>query len=138
MHKKLIGIGLAAVIALTLLLFITLPSENNTAVDSLTQEEVESRLNLQENGASGTYTVNLISGNFGQESKGKVLNDTDCTPDEEGISRCHNDIELVNSNKKITIVNPHNMKNNRCLRPGETVHLSRNQDGKVTVKLMEL
>ncbi|MGP4108694.1 hypothetical protein [Virgibacillus sp. L01] len=138
MHKKLIGIGLTVVIALTLVLFVTLPSENNTAGNSLTQEEVESGLNLQENGESGTYTVNLISGNFGQESKGKVLNDTDCTPDEEGISRCHNDIELVDSNKKITIVNPHNMKNNRCLRPGETVHLSRNQDGKVTVKLMEL
>ncbi|SEQ95865.1 hypothetical protein SAMN05216232_3805 [Virgibacillus subterraneus] len=137
MHKKTIRIGLIVVIGLTLVLFVTLTSGNDGAGDSLTQEEVESGLDLQKNGANGTYTVNLISGDFGQESEGKVLNDTDCTPDEEGISRCHNDIELVDSDKEVTIVNPHNMKNNRCLRPGETVHLSRSQNGKVTVKLME-
>ncbi|MFB4169943.1 hypothetical protein [Virgibacillus sp. JSM 102003] len=138
MYKKTIGIGLVLVIGLTLVLYVNISSGKDTAGDNLTQEEVESGLDLQKNGADGTYTVNLISGDFGDESMGIVLNDTDCTPDEAAISRCHNDIKLADSNKKVTIVNPHNMKNNRCLRPGETVHLSRNQNGKVTVKLMEL
>ncbi|WP_163970454.1 hypothetical protein [Oceanobacillus halotolerans] len=142
MRKILIGSGIIIVLALLITISSGLftntnevESDKTTSDIGLTQTEVEEGLNLQENGADGTYVVNLIAGAFDGDVEGVVLSDTDCEADEEGISRCHNDIEL--EDETISIVNPHNMQKNRCLRPGETVRLAKNEDGKVTVELLE-
>src|SRR5699024_3582406 len=140
MRKITIGIIITFVIGLTLLLFVTVTPGNGNqqaAGDDLTQEEVEKGLDLQNNGAEGTYVVNLISGNFEGEVEGQVLTDKDCEHDEYGISSCHNDIKLSNENE-ITVVNRHKMKKNRCLSHRETVKLSRNEDGKVAVDVKEV
>ncbi|WP_188207271.1 hypothetical protein [Alkalibacillus aidingensis] len=138
MRKIGIGIGTILIIALALFILIEDPNNSNSDIKDvgLSQEEVEEGLDLQENGADGTYVVNLLEGSFEGEVKGTVLSDTDCEADEEGISRCHNEIELENQ-KELKIKNPHNMQNNRCLSPGETIHLSKNQEGKIVVQLTE-
>jgi len=137
--RKATGINILFAIGIVVLvvIFATDNDSQQAGEDKLSQENVEEGLDLQKNGADGTYIVNLISGDFEGETEGKVLTDTNCTPDEEGISRCHNDIKLANSNEEITIVNPHNMKKNRCLSPGETIQISRNEESKAIVELME-
>lgn len=148
MRKIGIGIGTTVIIALALLIFIGNLSNSKSANQEstsgkvledvgLSQEEVEKGLDLQENGARGTYIVNLLSGSIEGKVEGTVLTDTDCEADEEGISRCHNEIEL-DDQKKVTIANPHNMQNNRCLSPGEKIRLSKNEEGKVIVQLLEI
>lgn len=146
MRNILVGLGVTLVIGFAIVLFIQISStisankgakilENED--NGLTQEEVEEGLNLQENGADGTYVVNLLSGSFEGEVEGVVLTDKYCKPDKEGISRCHNEIKL-NEQENVTIVNPHNMKKNRCLSSDETVRLSKNKEGKVIVELLDL
>lgn len=155
MRKIIIGIGVLFVIGIVYVFFVAKLDTDQTSApqqtqqekndDSgknasdvgLTQEEVEKGLNLQKNGVNGIYVVNLLSGSFEGEVKGKVLSDTNCTPDEEGISRCHNEIELDNQ-QKIMVVTPHNMQKNRCLRPGESVRLSKTEEGKVTIKVLKI
>lgn len=153
MRKIIIGVGITFVLGLVAVFLVfnsgnpantvqkPVPQEtqqkNNMNDVGLTQEEMEQRLDLQKNGVNGIYVVNLLSGSFEGEVKGKVLSDSNCTPDEEGISRCHNEIELDNQ-QKITVVTPHNMTKNRCLRPGEPVGLSKNKEGKVIVKVLKM
>lgn len=105
--------------------------------DNLTQDEVENGVNLQRNGANGFYVVNLIAGSFEGEIEGIVKSDLDCLPDREGISRCKNKIKL-DDQSKVTIINPHNMKKNRCLGRNDKVRLSRNEEGKVVIELLTL
>ncbi|MFA1822169.1 hypothetical protein ACDX78_18630 [Virgibacillus oceani] len=148
MRKIGIGIGSTVIIVLTLFIFIG-NSGNSQSADQdagkmlenedvgLSQEEIEKGLDLHENGANGTYVVNLLSGNFKGEVEGTVLTDTDCVADDEGISRCNNEIEL-DDQEKVTLIKPHNMQNYRCLSPGEKVLLSRNEKGKVIVQLLEV
>lgn len=147
MPKKLIGVTIILVIGLGVFLLINLSNskqlnqeqainqinDKKTGEKGLTQEEVENGLEIQNNGAEGSYVVNHIEGEFQGDVEGVVRTDTNCTPDEEGISRCHNDIEL-NDEMTVKIVNPHNMKKNRCLQPGETVQLSKSENNKTIVK----
>ncbi|GGK02056.1 hypothetical protein GCM10007063_25390 [Lentibacillus kapialis] len=137
---KATGIVVSFVIGIVLVLVVILSIDSDsqqTSGDKLSQEDVEKGLDLQKNGGDGTYIVNLTSGKFEGKTKGQVLSDTNCAPDEDNISRCHNDIALADSNKEITVINPHNMQKNRCLTPGETVQISRNEDDKVAIELME-
>ena len=53
---------------------------------------------------------------------GTVTSDTTCTPDGEGLSHCHNDIDLDNG-ARITVVHHHAMLQHPCLTPGERVTL---------------
>lgn len=149
--KTITGLGIAFVIALVIFMIIGNPNTNNTGergfvLDQisqgiedvgLTQEEVEEGLDLQVNGANGIYQVNLLTGSFEGEVEGIVRSDTDCKVDKEGVSRCHNEIELDNQ-KKVTIANPHNMRKNRCLKPGEKVRLTISDEGKVKVELTDI
>lgn len=79
--------------------------------------------NWYQNGAGGRYVVPVISGQASAVSgpmRGEVLTDSDCTPDVQGLSHCHNIIGLRNG-ARIQIQNNHKMSIHRCLRPGETV-----------------
>jgi len=149
--KTITGIGITLVIGLTIYMIVgnlnnSSTSERGIVPDQiaqgiedvgLTQEEVEEGLDLQKNGANGFYQVNLLTGSFEGEVEGIVRSDTDCKADKEGVSRCHNKIDLDTQNK-ITIVNPHNMQKNRCLKPGETVRLTISDEGRVTVELTDI
>ena len=53
---------------------------------------------------------------------GEVLTDTDCTPDEEMISRCRNEV-LLPDGGTIVLRHPHDMTKVPCLAPGEQVRL---------------
>ncbi|MGA8943664.1 MAG: hypothetical protein WB502_13280 [Thermoactinomyces sp.] len=111
--------------------------QNQVNNADLIQKEVEQGWELQKNGANGIYVVHLLSGSFAGEAEGKILSDSNCTPDEKGISRCHNEIELDNQ-QKITVITPHNMQKNRCLRPGETVRLSTDKKGNIIVEAFNM
>jgi len=81
----------------------------------------------QDNGSNGQYVLQLLEGKAlsGKESvNGKVASDSDCTPDADGLSHCHNIIELANG-QKMTVVDTHNMHINRCLSPGEQISLKK-------------
>ena len=72
------------------------------------------------NGKGGRYFVPIIQGKLLGPTIGIVRTDSNCTPDDQGLSHCHNQIELL-SGRTITIQNTHKMKNFRCLSPGEQI-----------------
>lgn len=81
----------------------------------------------QENGSGGRYLLQLIQGkalNSGNTVVGTVTSDTDCDADADGLSHCHNTIELSNGGK-ITVIDTHNMHRNRCLGAGDKLSLTR-------------
>ena len=52
----------------------------------------------------------------------KVLTDTDCAADRNGISHCSNILRLT-SGRAITVRHDHDMMNDPCLSPGERVRI---------------
>jgi len=80
----------------------------------------------QENGRDGRYLLQVIGGSLPRNGKsvvGTVISDTDCDPDAEGLSHCHNEI-LLPGGKKLTVIDSHNMHRNRCLGGGDRIELS--------------
>ena len=81
----------------------------------------------QENGRNGLYVLQPIKGQLAKGEKrmvGTVVSDTDCDADADGLSHCHNEIQLPGG-KSITVINTHNMHVNRCLGGGDRIELSR-------------
>lgn len=80
-----------------------------------------------ENGTGGRYVAPVIDGSTQALRSGSrvglVLTDTNCTPDAQGLSHCHNSIAF-NDGTRITIQDNHQMSRHRCLRPGERVRVS--------------
>ena len=52
----------------------------------------------------------------------EVLSDTDCTPDDQMVSHCRNEMQLTNGDR-IVVRHPHDMRDVPCLAPGERVRL---------------
>jgi len=80
----------------------------------------------QENGRDGRYLLQVLQGSALKAAvpvTGTVKNDTDCDADAEGLSHCHNTIELANGTR-ITVINTHNMHRNRCLGDGDLISLT--------------
>lgn len=79
-----------------------------------------------ENGTGGHYVAPVIAGSVQSLAAGSrvgtVLTDTNCTPDAQGLSHCHNSIEFSDGSR-ITITDNHQMSRHRCLRPGEFVRV---------------
>lgn len=80
-----------------------------------------------ENGTGGHYVAPVIDGSVQLLASGSrfgtVLTDTNCTPDPQGLSHCHNSIGF-DDGSQITVVDNHQMSSHRCLRPGERVRVS--------------
>jgi hypothetical protein len=79
-----------------------------------------------DNGHGGRYLLQVAQGRSlaqGERVIGSVASDTDCDPDAQGLSHCHNGIELTNGDR-ITVIDTHNMSVNRCLKPGERIALT--------------
>ena len=71
----------------------------------------------QDNGASGKYLLEVADGKLpaaGEALSGVVMTDTNCMPDEEGLSHCVNEIRFADGSS-LTVVDNHNMGVNRCL-----------------------
>jgi len=80
----------------------------------------------QENGHNGKYLLQVVEGpapKAGKRVTGTVTSDTDCDADAEGLSHCHNIIELTDGSR-ITVIDTHNMHINRCMSPGERISLT--------------
>ena len=90
-----------------------------------------------ENGTGGRYVAPVIDGSMQKLRSGSrvglVLTDTNCTPDSQGLSHCHNSIEF-NDGTRITIEDNHQMSRHRCLRPGERVRVSSFKGGWVRLQ----
>lgn len=54
------------------------------------------------------------------EMRGKVMTDSQCTPDMRGVSRCRNEVRLADG-RTIVVRHPHDMSTVPCLSPGEDV-----------------
>lgn len=88
-----------------------------------------------DNGSGGKYTLQILEGTLpeaGTSVTAKVLSDSNCAPDEEGINHCENVIRMPDGSKLKGIDN-HRMSVNRCLLAGEKVTISRLTDGWATV-----
>lgn len=57
-----------------------------------------------------------------QPMMAEVLSDTECSPDEQMVSRCRNEMQLANGDR-IVVRHPHDMRDVPCLAPGERVRL---------------
>ncbi|PTW55007.1 hypothetical protein C8N35_11348 [Breoghania corrubedonensis] len=85
--------------------------------------------NWKENGADGRYVLQMLEGSAPTGVvTGKVLSDTQCTPDEQGINHCHNEISLPDGTT-ITVIDNHSMMVNRCLNPGDRLTLEQLETG---------
>jgi hypothetical protein len=80
----------------------------------------------QDNGHGGKYLLQLAQGTAlkaGKPVTGTVTGDANCDVDAQGLSHCHNTIDLANGGK-ITVINSHNMHRNRCLGAGDRISLT--------------
>lgn len=80
-----------------------------------------------ENGAGGRHLLQLAETDVlpaAWSAFGIVLSDTNCAPDSEGFSHCHNDIELASGNR-LTVIDTHDMRRNPCLEPGQRLSLKK-------------
>jgi hypothetical protein len=85
------------------------------------------------NGKSGRYFLPLIQGKLLGPTIGVVKTDSNCAPDDQGLSHCYNKIELL-SGGTITVQDTHKMSNFRCLYPGERVAVRPNGSSWVIVQ----
>lgn len=75
------------------------------------------------NGLGGLELVYLTKGKMpATPTTAKVLTDTDCAADRNGISHCSNILRLT-SGRAITVRHDHDMMNDPCLSPGERVRI---------------
>lgn len=89
------------------------------------------------NGTGGHYVAPVIDGSTKLLESGSrigmVLTDTNCTPDAQGLSHCHNSIAFGDGSR-ITIQDNHQMSRHRCLRPGERVRVTLLKEKWVTLQ----
>lgn len=80
-----------------------------------------------DNGAGGRRVLQIYRGSappVGVRVAGTVMTDTNCEPDSEGLSHCHNIIDLSDG-RRIEIVNTHIMSRHPCLSPGDQLSVTR-------------
>ena len=90
------------------------------------------------NGQSGQYVLQSLDGavpTVGGTLSSAFISDAHCAPDARGLSHCHNVIAF-HGGDRVTVVNTHLMKRHSCLRPGESVELTRINDSWATANLL--
>jgi hypothetical protein len=91
---------------------------------------IPSGVNLKswfDNGAGGAHLLKIMQGRAptdGTQVSGTVLTDTNCDPDAQGLSHCHNIIDL-GGGRRIEVVNTPFMSKHPCLSPGQQLTLTR-------------
>lgn len=80
-----------------------------------------------DNGSGGRSVVRIYQGDappVGIQAVGSVLTDTNCEPDTQGLSHCHNVIDLGNG-RRVEVVHTHYMSQHPCLAPGDKLSITR-------------
>ena len=80
-----------------------------------------------DNGQDGKIVLRLFNGEMpaaGAVVAGTVENDTNCAPDAQGLSHCHNVIALADGGA-IEAIHVHAMGRHPCLFPGQRLSISR-------------
>lgn len=71
----------------------------------------------------GVAIVNLVEGVFPVSvDKATVLTDTNCAPDANGISHCHNELQFADGSKA-TIQHHHEISKVGCFTPGQVLKI---------------
>ncbi|MDR3494500.1 MAG: hypothetical protein P4L82_07845 [Ancalomicrobiaceae bacterium] len=89
-----------------------------------------------DNGKDGERVLQLVRGDVpvvGAFVSGVVKTDTNCDPDAEGISHCHNVIGLDNGGE-IEVIDNHAMMSYACLAPDQKVSLAKVDANWITAK----
>lgn len=111
--------------ALVLASFTLLPLSVSAATDEPVIPAAAQLQNWYANGHGGRYLLQLLPGQSAiatANMSGVVLSDSNCQADANGLSHCHNQVELSNG-RRITVVNTHLMRVNRCLAAGDRLSL---------------
>lgn len=106
-------------VALGAVAYVTLTNRNADASEPVIPEGA-ALSSWQHNGQYGRYVLRLAhTGRIptGKQLVATVLSDTNCTPDDRGLSHCHNALRLPDGTQ-VTVINNHRMARNGCLRPG--------------------
>lgn len=112
-------------LALLLVSFSLLPLSVSAAPDEPTIPASAQIQNWYANCHGGRYLLQLLPCQLpvtATNLRGVVLSDSNCQPDANGLSHCHNQVALSNG-RRITVVNTHFMRINRCLAAGEQLSL---------------
>lgn len=122
MNKKLLWVSISMVVILLVIISGSIYWSQETQTITSLETFEEDTFDWKKNGNENQYITQLLDGRIEVAVSGTVITDTDCEADDEGISRCHNQIELDNNNT-VTIINIHNMQNFPCFSPGEKVEI---------------
>jgi hypothetical protein len=72
--------------------------------------------------AEELLVTNLVSGELPQTASNAIVrSDSNCQPDEQGVSHCLNELEIGSA--KVVVRHHHKMSEVSCLTPGETVRV---------------
>ena len=125
--RWLLGILGAAIITCVIILAFSVSYGGNKTPSEPVIPHGASLTTWNENGQGGHYLLQIIDGvtpQTGVTVTGKVASDTHCEPDTQGLSHCHNILDLAQGTH-ITVIDTHLMSRNRCLKPGESLSLTR-------------
>ena len=89
-----------------------------------------------DNGKDGQRVLQLVRGDMPVVEvavSGVVKTDTNCDPDPQGVSHCHNVIKLADGGE-IEVVHNHAMMIHDCLAPGQKLSLTRLEAGWIVAK----
>lgn len=79
-----------------------------------------------DNGSGGRYVLQMWEGRTPRVAgmmQATVLTDTNCTPDFQGLSHCHNKLGLPDGSQ-ITVIDNHAMMRHPCLKPGDKISIT--------------
>ncbi len=126
-HKALLVVGALAIFCLgALAAVLLLPDRQGTASAEPTIPPGVSLTSWFENGKGGQHVLQIAEGNappINVRVAGTVTSDTDCDPDAQGLSHCHNNIDLGNG-RSITVIHNHAMQRHPCLAPGQRLSIA--------------
>jgi hypothetical protein len=127
-HTALLVVGALAILCLgALAAVLLLPDRQGTASAEPAIPPGVSLTSWFENGKGGQHVLQIAEGNAppaGVRVAGTVATDTNCDPDAQGLSHCHNRIDLGNGSS-ITVIHTHTMSRHPCLTPGQRLSITR-------------
>lgn len=123
---RLLLVALAAAALGGLATALMLPAGQSTASAEPAIPPGVSLTSWFDNGKDGHHVLQIAEGNApsaGVRVSGIVVTDTNCEPDAQGLSHCHNRINLGNGGS-IEVIHTHFMSRIPCLLPGQRVSIT--------------
>ena len=123
---RLLLVALAAAALGGLAMALMLPAGQSTASAEPAIPPGVSLTSWFDNGKDGHHVLQIAEGNApsaGVRVSGVVATDTNCDPDAQGLSHCHNRINLSDGGS-IEVIHTHFMSRIPCLLPGQRVSIT--------------